>query len=140
MIRAPYQAHSATSEAAASSLAPVLGELHARVWAAVMASDAGLTDEEICERTGLQGNTVRPRRVELVATGHLVEGGKRPTKNGRNAVVWACPDQVPVRRVSPSDARPSAMASLPEADGAPTDSGSFSADEALGALALLVRR
>ena len=49
----------------------------------------GLTDEEGCTETGLEGSTFRPRRVELVADGLVFDSGAtRPTRSGRAAVVW----------------------------------------------------
>lgn len=49
----------------------------------------GLTDEQIGQTTGLDGNTVRPRRGELVAAGKVRDSGTtRLTVKGRKAVVW----------------------------------------------------
>jgi hypothetical protein len=48
-----------------------------------------MTDEEITTRTGLAPNSVRPRRVELVARGLVKDSGmRRPTVSGRQATVW----------------------------------------------------
>lgn len=51
--------------------------------------DGPKTDEEICLATGLRGSTVRPRRLELLR-GRLIEdsGEVRPTRSGREAIVW----------------------------------------------------
>lgn len=49
---------------------------------------APLTDEEISELTGLQGNSVRPRRGELVNAGLIVPSGFKLTRSGRKAVSW----------------------------------------------------
>lgn len=47
------------------------------------------TDEEICEATGLRGSTVRPRRLELLRDGLVEDSGHvRPTRSGRDAIVW----------------------------------------------------
>lgn len=47
------------------------------------------TDEEICEATGLRGSTVRPRRLELLRDGLIEDSGHvRPTRSGRDAIVW----------------------------------------------------
>jgi hypothetical protein len=49
----------------------------------------GATDEEICDIAGLPGNTVRPRRGELVLAGLVKASGRtRATRSGRQAVVW----------------------------------------------------
>ena len=54
----------------------------------------GLTDMEIANRTGLTGDTVRPRRGELVKDG-LVEDSsyKRSSNMGNPAVVWTLTDE-----------------------------------------------
>lgn len=82
----PAQSHSVTSVAAAASMKPHAGRLRDVVLQAIAAAPA--TDEEIALRTGLAGNTVRPRRVELQRAGLVEECGKRKTASGRNAVVW----------------------------------------------------
>ena len=47
------------------------------------------TDEEICQATGLRGSTVRPRRLELLREGLVEDSGQvRPTRSGREAIVW----------------------------------------------------
>lgn len=47
------------------------------------------TDEEIGKATGLRGNTVRPRRLELLREGLIEDSGQvRPTRSGRDAIVW----------------------------------------------------
>jgi hypothetical protein len=123
-VTAPYQRHSQTSRSAAESVSPALSDLHARVWAAVAFAGAeGLTDQEISQTTGLAENTVRPRRVELVRTGHFVAAGKRATASGRSATAWVCPEnivRIPGARVSPS-ARPNVDPHAPAPVGAGDD-------------------
>ena len=47
------------------------------------------TDEEICRTTGLRGSSVRPRRLELLRDGVIEDSGQvRPTRSGREAIVW----------------------------------------------------
>jgi hypothetical protein len=60
------------------------------VWEAIRhASTRGLTDHEIEMATGLPGDTVRPRRVELARRGLVVRAEwKRPCPSGRLASVW----------------------------------------------------
>ena len=36
---------------------------------------AGATDKEVCRKTGLDGNTVRPRRIELWRAGLIEDTG-----------------------------------------------------------------
>lgn len=47
-----------------------------------------LSDEEIAHYTGLKDNTVRPRRGELWAAGHIEIGEDRVTNSGRKATGW----------------------------------------------------
>lgn len=56
----------------------------------------GATDEELIDAMGGEhmGNAVRPRRVELVRSGHAYDSDiRRKVRSGRSAIVWmACPD------------------------------------------------
>lgn len=48
-----------------------------------------MTDGEIAGRTGMSGDTVRPRRGELARRGLIRQTGeKRKTRAGRDAEVW----------------------------------------------------
>lgn len=87
---APAQEGSGTSVAAARRIEPVRENLRQRVYQAVReAHPGGLTEQEIEDATGLPGNTVRPRIVELVNRAGLVDSGRtRKTRSGREAVVW----------------------------------------------------
>lgn len=50
---------------------------------------SGASDEEIAAGCRLPGNTARPRRVELVEAGRVIDSGqRRQTLSGRKAVVW----------------------------------------------------
>lgn len=90
----PYQRHSETSRLAAlSKVADAKGE-QARVyrWLRSM-GEAGATDQEIQRALGIPESTERPRRVELVRLGLVVQrdGLTRATRSGRSAAVWiAC--------------------------------------------------
>lgn len=57
---------------------------------------AGATDEEIINegtRAGFSANGLRPRRVELVRDGVVIDSGrKRATQSGRQAIVWILDD------------------------------------------------
>ncbi len=47
------------------------------------------TDEEIATALSMEGNSVRPRRIELVERGLVRDSGdRRLTKAKRNAIVW----------------------------------------------------
>ena len=89
---APYQPHSDTSRAAAASQPRAqLARYQARVLEVIRQSLAyGATDEEIARLFVTIGpNTVRPRRVELVARGLVRDSGiRRATASGRKATVW----------------------------------------------------
>lgn len=86
----PSQRHSETSVAAAAEIKPTAARLREAVCEAIRAAGAdGLTDEEMLSATGLQPSTGRPRRVELVQAGRVIDSGRtRRTKSGRSAVVW----------------------------------------------------
>lgn len=84
---APYQAHSGTSREAASSIRGKSARLRESVLEELRSNPA--TDEEIGRILNLEGNTCRPRRVELVDLGLVEDSGqRRKTASGRNAVVW----------------------------------------------------
>ena len=83
----PYQAHSETSLDAAISMSGKTKNLRELVFNAIKAMP--MTDEELSNLLNLAPNTCRPRRVELVRAGRIVEIGKRPTASGRSATVWA---------------------------------------------------
>lgn len=84
----PAQRHSATSVAAAESM---LGKTEApreRVFACIR-EHGPITDERIAELTGMNANTSRPRRIELVDMGLVKAGGiSRRTRSGRKATAW----------------------------------------------------
>lgn len=84
----PAQRHSATSVAAAQAIAPTAGTMRQLVldW---LRAHGPATDEQIIAGTGLAPSTARPRRIELVQSGLVVDSGtKIKTKSGRAAVAW----------------------------------------------------
>lgn len=86
---APYQSHSVTSKDAAESIIPKAGTLRKRVLDYLTAFGPA-TDEEIQLALGMNANTERPRRVELVTAGLVRDSGRtRRTSAGREAVLWA---------------------------------------------------
>lgn len=86
---APHVATSATSRAAAASLEPsAMSDAHRLILDLLRNRPAGLTDEEMQRTLAMNPSTQRPRRVELVRRGLVVEDGTRPTASGRKASVW----------------------------------------------------
>lgn len=86
----PYQSHSATSAEAAHAIEPRTETLRKAVLDLLRKwGDAGGTDEEVHEYHGGNPGTYRARRVELVEMGLVRDSGRtRPTRSGRQAVVW----------------------------------------------------
>jgi hypothetical protein len=83
----PYAPGSATSAAAAAAAAGDANRHRAAVFAAILAAGYdGLTRQEIERQTGLNGNTVRPRVVELANRGLI----KPSDEIRRNAGGRAC--------------------------------------------------
>jgi hypothetical protein len=79
-----------TAVAAAAKAAPGSGTQRGRVLRCiVLAGEEGATDEQIHERLALPLNTVRPRRLELVEGGYVIDSGDtRPTHGGSPAICW----------------------------------------------------
>lgn len=90
METAPYIPTSETSRAAAQAIEPSLGRLQREVLAYLRyCRDAGCTDEELQLSLVLNPSTERPRRIELVEKGLVVDSGvRRKTRSGRLATVW----------------------------------------------------
>lgn len=78
-----------TSIAAAIANLPV----RAKQWRAILTfigarGDWGATRDEVEIGTGISGNAVRPRTIELIELGHIRETAKvRKTRAGRDAFV-----------------------------------------------------
>ena len=77
--------HPDTSHDAARAIGIVMSRKQKSVYVAILdAGAAGMTDEQIQAATGMNPSTQRPRRVELVERGLIVDSGrKRPTASGR---------------------------------------------------------
>jgi predicted ArsR family transcriptional regulator len=85
---APAQRHSPTSVAAAKGQTKEKrGTQRAKILE-LLSACGPLTDEEIGERLGLSGDSVRPRRVSLVEDGLVVQAGEGTTRGGKRAVKW----------------------------------------------------
>lgn len=90
LMRAPAQAHSATSLAAALDVEPKAGTLRGAVLAHLRACGAhGATDESIQLALAMNPSTQRPRRIELVKANLVYDSGQtRKTISGHPATVW----------------------------------------------------
>lgn len=86
----PFQRHSPTSREAACKIRGVTAAQRAAVYAFIHDQGArGATDLEIADALQLSGSSARPRRIELVTSGVVIDSGTtRKTASGRNAVVW----------------------------------------------------
>lgn len=87
----PFQMHSATSFEAAKSMRADATSLRAKVFRMIRDSGArGMTDAELYEQFPKRAqNSIRPRRVELSRSGHLIGTDRtRKTPSGRMATVW----------------------------------------------------
>jgi hypothetical protein len=89
---------SRTSAAAAKLAEPRSGTNRRAVLDAVAAvardvQTVGLTDVEIQRATGLNPNSARPRRVELVDGGWLADSGRTREHYGREHTVWVLTDK-----------------------------------------------
>jgi hypothetical protein len=89
-VGAPFAPKSDTSREAAEQIRPQAANLRESVLRAMLKTPGeGATAEEIEELTGLAGNTVRPRLIELVERGQIAKTDrKRATRSGRNAVIY----------------------------------------------------
>jgi len=84
-VAAPFQNHSPTSKEAARAIAGRIGPMERELLAMFAARD--WTDDELIAEFATQ--SVRPRRIYLVACGKLKDSGAtRRTRTGRAAVVW----------------------------------------------------
>ena len=88
--KAPYLQGSVTSLEAAEAIEPKVGTLRRAVLECIRSSALhGWTDEQIQRLTNMGPSTQRPRRVELMRAGLVVDSGRtRKTASGRNATVW----------------------------------------------------
>lgn len=81
--------HPDTSQEAAQTVLPRTGTQRRRVYDFIAdRGDFGATDLEVQRRLDMDGNTERPRRVELVDAGLVVDSGRRTVVDGRRMIVW----------------------------------------------------
>jgi hypothetical protein len=84
----PYVRGSDTSKAAADAMAPHTTPLQ-QVVRDYLREHGPSTDEEMQAGIPMGANTQRPRRVELVGKGYVVDSGKTRTgTSGKQAVIW----------------------------------------------------
>lgn len=89
MDRVPYVVGSDTSAEAAVSMEDHVTRLERVVLDAICAATAGATCDEVEVATGLAHQTASARVNGLMNKGRIADSGKRrPTRSGRNAVVW----------------------------------------------------
>ncbi len=85
----PFVASSDTSYAAAVAHRKSAPAQREHVYATLKAAGP-LTAEQLADYTGLSGDSIRPRLVELRNQGDVLDTGqRRRTRAGRFAVVWA---------------------------------------------------
>jgi hypothetical protein len=83
-----YQAHSETSREAAERAEPQAGTQRRKILD-YMKLVRCATDEMQQEALHMNPSTQRPRRGELVDSGHLRDSGRKAlTRSGRRAVLW----------------------------------------------------
>src|SRR5947199_355675 len=80
---------SRTSELAAIEAEPSAGTQRFKVWQLLRDFPNGLSDDQMQRILNMNPSTQRPRRVELVEAGLVVDSGRRRhTPSGREAVIW----------------------------------------------------
>ena len=90
-MRAPGQAHSKTSMAAARAIEGKSDSIRGLVYRTFLGRvEDGVTDDELFNYWPSQSQSpLRPRRIELVKLGLVKDSGKtRKTRSGRQAVIW----------------------------------------------------
>jgi transcription initiation factor IIE alpha subunit len=79
--------HPDTSRQAAELVLPKSGTQRRKVYDLICRWGEA-TDSEIQRALGMNGNTERPRRVELVRQGLIKDSGHRIAENGREMILW----------------------------------------------------
>ncbi len=85
-------AHNAqrTSIAAAANVLPRTGSLRRKVYEHILAQGLrGATDQEIENTLKIDGNTIRPTRLNLWKDGYIIDTGTtRKNNNNNECIVW----------------------------------------------------
>lgn len=86
-----------TSRIAALRVVPNSASQRGRVLAAIRSAGAsGYTDDEVSSTLRMSPNSVRPRRLELVEGGWVIDSGKqRDSFYGNPAIVWIANPSIP---------------------------------------------
>jgi Fic family protein len=85
----PHQIHAQTSIDAGHSIRSIKGHQQRKVFNAIRSYGlTGITAQQIGIVLEMDGNSVRPRIVELMTQGLIEEAGTRPTKSNRQATVY----------------------------------------------------
>jgi transcription initiation factor IIE alpha subunit len=88
MNQPPFVRNSVTSEQAAIGIVSKASTLRERVYA-LLVERGPMTDEQMQDVLEMNPSTQRPRRIELVQDGRVVDSGEVGlTKSGRQAVLW----------------------------------------------------
>jgi hypothetical protein len=96
MFGPPFVKGSATSAAAADSVREVTGKMRIKVYQILLTHTDGLTDLEQQQLIPMNASTQRPRRIELVDQGWVIDSGRtRLTPSNRSAVIWIIKPQEP---------------------------------------------
>jgi hypothetical protein len=84
-----FQRHSITSRAAAESLPrSTVNACQRKVLEWLADQPDGATDEQMQLGIPMPPSTQRPRRIELVVKGMIVQAGEGKTASGRRAAKW----------------------------------------------------
>lgn len=80
----------ATSIAAATVILPRTGTQRRKVYDFIVSRGTfGATDDEMMDELSMSGNSLHPRRLELVQAKLIDDSGqRRKTKSGSDAIVW----------------------------------------------------
>ena len=84
----PFQAHSAISRDAARRGGSLASQARVRVLDAIT-KWGPLTDEQVANLCEMNPSTARPRRIELMRAGRIVQVGTAKTASGRSAALWS---------------------------------------------------
>jgi hypothetical protein len=93
----PFEAGSATSEAAALSMVDAASTLRERVFDLIASrGKGGTTDDEVEVALAMRHQTASARRRELELLGRVIKtGDRRPTRSGRTAAVYVTATHAP---------------------------------------------
>lgn len=83
----PHQRHSPTSHAAAVAKRPTAAQQREAVFRFIV-DHWPCSDDAIQQGLGIPGDSERPRRIELLRAGRIVQDGEALTASGRKAATW----------------------------------------------------